>query len=203
MNVDALVITLLSPAYRGRGRVLSTGGAGDRRYRAGVPYSADRLHQLHLGVWQRQRYGEGEFPASAANRQRTGAQGAGGLAAQPAGDVGGYSAPGRAGGAFPPSGTFFRGKSAPDGQHVVNLVHLQDVVAAIELLLQAPKGGHIYNLCAPRHPARGLFYPQMARELGLPPRCSATARTAARARLWMAIVSAMSWGLSTSTPIRW
>ncbi len=34
-------------------------------------------------------------------------------------------------------------------------------------------------------------------------RCSATARTAVRARLWMAIVSAMSWGLSTSTPIRW
>ncbi len=67
MNVDALVITA-GPAYRGRGRVLSTGGAGDRRYRAGVPYSADRLHQLHLGVWQRQRYGEGEFPASAANR---------------------------------------------------------------------------------------------------------------------------------------
>ncbi len=85
MNVDALVITPAGPAYRGRGRVLSTGGAGDRRYRAGVPYSADRLHQLHLGVWQRQRYGEGEFPASAANRQRTGAQGAGGLAAQPAG----------------------------------------------------------------------------------------------------------------------
>ena len=61
MNVDALVITL--PARRtGAGKVLSTGGAGDRRYRAGVPYSADRLHQLHLGVWQRQRYGEGEFP---------------------------------------------------------------------------------------------------------------------------------------------
>jgi nucleoside-diphosphate-sugar epimerase len=85
-----------------------------------------------------------------------------------AGDLGGYSASGRAGGAFPSSGTFFAGKSAPDGQHVVNLVHLQDV-AAIELLLQAPKGGHIYNICAPRHPARGVFYPQMARELGLPP----------------------------------
>jgi nucleoside-diphosphate-sugar epimerase len=168
MNVDALVITL--PARRtGAGRVLSAGGAGDRRYRAGAPYSADRLHQLHLGVWQRQRHGERELPASAANRQRAGAQGAGGLAAQPAGHLGGYSAPGRAGGAFPSSGTFFAGKSAPDGQHVVNLVHLQDVVAAIELLLQAPKGGHIYNICAPRHPARGLFYPQMARELGLPP----------------------------------
>jgi nucleoside-diphosphate-sugar epimerase len=49
-------------------------------------------------------------------------------------------------------------------------VHLQDVIAAIELLLQAPKGGHIYNICAPKHPARGVFYPQMARELGLPPR---------------------------------
>ena len=40
-------------------------------------------------------------------------------------------------------GRFFAGKSAPDGQHVVNLVHLQDVVAAIELLLQAPKGGQL------------------------------------------------------------
>jgi nucleoside-diphosphate-sugar epimerase len=49
----------------------------------------------------------------------------------------------------PSSGTFFAGKSAPDGQHGVNLVHLEDVVGAIELLLQAPKGGHIYNICAP------------------------------------------------------
>ena len=65
-------------------------------------------------------------------------------------------------------GRFFAGKSAPDGQQGVNLVHLQDVIAAIELLLQAPKGGHIYNICAPKHPARGVFYPQMARELGLP-----------------------------------
>ena len=45
---------------------------------------------------------------------------------------------------------------------------VQDVIAAIELLLQAPKGGRIYNICAPKHPARGVFYPQMARELGLP-----------------------------------
>ncbi len=86
---------------------------------------------------------------------------------------------------------------------MVNLVHLQDVVAAIELLLQAPKGGHIYNLCAPRHPARGLFYPQMARELGLPPPVFSDSPDGGEARLWMAIVSAMSWGLSTSTPIRW
>ena len=64
-------------------------------------------------------------------------------------------------------GRFFAGKSAPDGQQGVNLVHLEDVISAITLLLQAPKGGHIYNICAPLHPARGIFYPQMARELGL------------------------------------
>ena len=32
-----------------------------------------------------------------------------------------------------------------------------------------PKGGHIYNICAPAHPARNVFYPQMARLLGLEP----------------------------------
>lgn len=100
-------------------------------------------------------------------------------------------------------GRFFAGKSAPDGQHVVNLVHLQDVVAAIELLLQAPKGGHIYNLCAPDIRRAASFIRRWPASSVCRRRCSATARTAARARLWMAIVSAMSWGLSTSTPIRW
>ncbi|MGK9172857.1 SDR family oxidoreductase [Yokenella regensburgei] len=64
-------------------------------------------------------------------------------------------------------GRFFAGKTAPDGQHGVNLVHLDDVISAITLLLQSPKGGHIYNLCAPQHPARSVFYPLMARQLGL------------------------------------
>lgn len=66
-------------------------------------------------------------------------------------------------------GRFFAGKSAPHGQHVVNLVHLEDVIGAITLLLQAPKGGHIYNICAPSHPARSTFYPVMSRQLGLEP----------------------------------
>ena len=65
-------------------------------------------------------------------------------------------------------GRFFAGKTAPDGQHGVNLVHLEDVIGAITLLLQAPKGGHIYNICAPLHPARSTFYPAMARQLDLP-----------------------------------
>ncbi|EME2273762.1 SDR family oxidoreductase [Salmonella enterica] len=66
-------------------------------------------------------------------------------------------------------GRFFAGKTAPDGQHGVNLVHLEDVVGAITLLLQAPKGGYIYNICAPAHPARNVFYPQMTRLLGIAP----------------------------------
>ncbi|MCU6670137.1 SDR family oxidoreductase [Enterobacteriaceae bacterium H4N4] len=66
-------------------------------------------------------------------------------------------------------GRFFAGKSAPDGQHVVNLVHLEDVIGAITLLLQAPKGGHIYNICAPSHPTRSTFYPVMSRQLDLAP----------------------------------
>ncbi|MEO9373094.1 hypothetical protein ABI428_35485, partial [Pseudomonas aeruginosa] len=53
-------------------------------------------------------------------------------------------------------GRFFAGKTAPDGEHGVNLVHLEDVIGAITLLLQAPKGGHIYNICAPAHPARNV-----------------------------------------------
>lgn len=66
-------------------------------------------------------------------------------------------------------GRFLAGKSASEGGHGVNLVHLDDVVAAITLLLQAPKGGHIYNICAPQHPSRETFYPQMARQLELEP----------------------------------
>ncbi len=66
-------------------------------------------------------------------------------------------------------GRFLAGKTAPNGQHGVNLVHLDDVVAAITLLLQAPKGGHIYNLCAPQHPSRDNFYTVMAQQLGLAP----------------------------------
>ena len=52
-------------------------------------------------------------------------------------------------------GRFLAGKTdVANGAHGVNLVHLEDVISAITLLLQAPKGGHIYNLCAPAHPTR-------------------------------------------------
>jgi nucleoside-diphosphate-sugar epimerase len=38
-------------------------------------------------------------------------------------------------------GRFFAGKSAPDGQHVVNLVHLQDVVAASNCCCRLRRAG--------------------------------------------------------------
>ncbi|WBM72099.1 SDR family oxidoreductase [Buttiauxella sp. WJP83] len=65
-------------------------------------------------------------------------------------------------------GRFLAGKTdVANGAHGVNLVHLEDVISAITLLLQAPKGGHIYNLCAPDHPSRAEFYSLMARQMNL------------------------------------
>ena len=55
------------------------------------------------------------------------------------------------------------------GSQGVNLVHQDDVIAAIQLLLKLPKGGHVYNLCAPRHPAKREFYPALAEQLHLEP----------------------------------
>jgi len=65
-------------------------------------------------------------------------------------------------------GRFLANKTeVANGQSAVNLVHLEDVVSAITLLLQSSGEGRTYNICAPGHPKRSVFYPQMARELGL------------------------------------
>ncbi|WP_380179139.1 SDR family oxidoreductase [Kalamiella sp. sgz302252] len=67
-------------------------------------------------------------------------------------------------------GRFLAGKTdVRDGSHGVNLVHLEDVVEAIILLLEKGEGGRTYNLSAPQHPARSEFYPMVARQLGLTP----------------------------------
>ncbi len=106
MNVDALVITL--PARRT--------GAGEGFYLQAVQEIVDTALAHHIPrivfTSSTSVYGnvngtvKENSPASAANRQRAGAQGAGGLAAQPAGNLGGYSASGRAGGAFRHPGRF-------------------------------------------------------------------------------------------------
>lgn len=66
-------------------------------------------------------------------------------------------------------GRFMAGKTnVPGGNAGVNLVHQDDVIAAMILLLSLPKGGHTYNLCAPAHPEKQHFYPALARQLNLP-----------------------------------
>ncbi len=65
-------------------------------------------------------------------------------------------------------GRFLAGKThLPDGELGVNLVHRDDVIAAIQLLLQLPAGGHRYNLCAPKHPTKREFYTEQAQRLGV------------------------------------
>lgn len=67
-------------------------------------------------------------------------------------------------------GRFLAGKTDVNGgSQGVNLVHQEDVISAIELLLNLPRGGHIYNLCAPIHPRKRDFYPECARALELTP----------------------------------
>ncbi|MGC0942934.1 SDR family oxidoreductase [Pantoea agglomerans] len=67
-------------------------------------------------------------------------------------------------------GRFLAGKQdVANGSQGVNLVHLDDVVEAITLLLQSPKGGRVYNLCASKHPSRDTFYPAVTHQLGLQP----------------------------------
>ncbi|WP_159567478.1 SDR family oxidoreductase [Budvicia diplopodorum] len=65
-------------------------------------------------------------------------------------------------------GRFLAGKQElPEGNCGVNLVHQEDVIAAIELLLAQPDGGRVYNLCAHMHPRKRDFYPMMAKALGV------------------------------------
>ncbi|MBS9440591.1 SDR family oxidoreductase [Photorhabdus heterorhabditis] len=68
------------------------------------------------------------------------------------------------------AGRFLAGKKeVKGGAQLVNLVHQDDVISAINLLLQRSKGGHIYNLCAPVHPTKAEFYPKVSGQLDLIP----------------------------------
>lgn len=68
------------------------------------------------------------------------------------------------------AGRFLAGKQQVKGANQsVNMVHQDDVIAAILLLIQQSNGGHTYNLCAPEHPTRRQFYTEAAKSLGLTP----------------------------------
>lgn len=67
-------------------------------------------------------------------------------------------------------GRFFGGRSRPipQGDAPVNLVHRNDVITAIHLLLEKGwRRGTVYNVCAAAHPPKGEFYTAAANSLGL------------------------------------
>ena len=66
-------------------------------------------------------------------------------------------------------GRFLAGKTLAGGGQAVNLVHLDDVVAACQLMLAVGQDGDAYNLSAPVHPRREQLYPFASRLLGLAP----------------------------------
>ncbi len=67
-------------------------------------------------------------------------------------------------------GRFFggRGRLIPQADAPVNLVHRQDVISAIQLLLEKEStGSEVYNVCAAAHPTKGTYYAAAAAALGL------------------------------------
>ena len=76
--------------------------------------------------------------------------------------LGGLVGPGREPGYF-----FKDKKDIPGGEISVNLVHQLDVLNIMKhiILKDTPEG--TFNICADEHPARGDFYPQRARQVGV------------------------------------
>ncbi|UJF20379.1 SDR family oxidoreductase [Shewanella sp. OMA3-2] len=65
-------------------------------------------------------------------------------------------------------GRFLAGKdNVSGGNAAVNLVHLDDCVAAVSLILNSATVGAVYNLCAPDHPTKHAFYTQAALHAGM------------------------------------
>lgn len=64
--------------------------------------------------------------------------------------------------------THLSGKTYENGQHPVNLVHRDDIVRFIRLLMENPSRGETYNLVYPEHPSRKAYYTQEAAERKIP-----------------------------------
>jgi nucleoside-diphosphate-sugar epimerase len=57
---------------------------------------------------------------------------------------------------------YLSGKQNTDGQKVVNLVHREDVIAAILTVLKHEVWEEIFNVCYPAHPTRACYYTEQA-----------------------------------------
>lgn len=67
-------------------------------------------------------------------------------------------------------GRFFRnGRSVPQADAPVNLIHLDDCLGIINAILQQQAWGEIFNGCADTHPAKREFYSYARQLMGLSP----------------------------------
>jgi len=65
---------------------------------------------------------------------------------------------------------FMAGKeNLTNGAAPVNLVHLDDVLACIEQVIEQEAFGQVFNVCADAHPSRKAFYTKQAQLQGLKP----------------------------------
>ena len=64
--------------------------------------------------------------------------------------------------------TSLSGRTLSAGNKRVNLVHSDDVVAAINVMVNTLPSHRIYHLSASTHPKRGHYYPSAATKRGLP-----------------------------------
>jgi nucleoside-diphosphate-sugar epimerase len=64
---------------------------------------------------------------------------------------------------------FLAGRERPGGDAPVNLVHRDDVIAAIRAVMLGEPVVGTFAVVADDHPTRATFYPAEARRLGLPP----------------------------------
>lgn len=62
---------------------------------------------------------------------------------------------------------FLSGRNVADGNMVVNLIHLDDVISGILTIIATDKWNSVYNLVNPEHPTKSDYYSQMARKMGL------------------------------------
>ncbi|MEO0787817.1 MAG: SDR family oxidoreductase [Bacteroidota bacterium] len=66
-------------------------------------------------------------------------------------------------------GKWFQGRPIKQADAPVNLVHQQDVIRAIELVIEHSSWGQVYNVCGHEHPPKSEIYTKAAKALGLEP----------------------------------
>lgn len=59
---------------------------------------------------------------------------------------------------------FFSGRTMADGNMFVNLVHLNDVIAAIVQIIKQGCENKTFNVCWPEHPKKAIYYLEKTKE---------------------------------------